>query len=66
MQDIRWEKPVCADPIYRPPPKPMEIPTQIIPRKTSDLDIDSLEQDINLEFEEHSPYQEGVISEIYQ
>ena len=25
-----------------------------------------MEQDINMDFEENSPYQEGVISEIYQ
>ena len=48
------------------PPKLIEIPTQIIPRKTSELDTDSLEQDINLDFEENSPHQEGVISEICQ
>ena len=29
-------------------------------------DIDLLEQDINTDFDEHSPHQEGVISEIYQ
>ena len=31
-----------------------------------DLDIAALEQDINTDFEENSPYQEGVISETYQ
>ena len=31
-----------------------------------DLDIDALEQDINMDFEGNSPYQEGVISEMYQ
>ena len=31
-----------------------------------DSDIDSLEEDINIDFEENSPHQEGVISEIYQ
>ena len=48
------------------PPKPTEAPTQIIPRKTLDVDIDSLEQDINVDFEENVPHKEGVISEIYQ
>ena len=48
-----------------PHPKPTEKPTQKIPRKTSDLDIDSLEQDIDIDFEERSSHQEGVISEIY-
>ena len=30
------------------------------------MDIDALEQDINMDFKENSPYQEGVISEMYQ
>ena len=49
------------DPIYRPPPKPSEIPLQEIPRKHTDLDTG-----INMDFEENSPYQEGVISEAYK
>ena len=66
MQGIRREKPASVDRIYRLPLKPTETATQIIPRKTSDLDSDSLEQDINIDFEENSPHQEGVISKIYQ
>ena len=31
-----------------------------------DLDSDALEQGIDTDFEENSPYQEGVISEMYQ
>ena len=39
---------------------------QVILRKTLDLDfLDSLELDVNIDFEENSPHQ-GVISEIYQ
>ena len=30
MQDIKREIPAYADPIYRLPPKPTEIPTQVI------------------------------------
>ena len=60
------EKSSYANPICRPPPILTEISTQIVPRKMSDLHIDSLKQDISLDFEENSPYQEGVISEIYQ
>ena len=66
MQDIRGEIPAYADPIYRPPPKPTEIPLQVIPRKPVDSDTDDLEQDINMAFVENFPYQEGVISEMYQ
>ena len=33
MQHIRREIPAYADPNYRPPPKPTEIPTQVTPIK---------------------------------
>ena len=64
MQHTGREIPVYADPIYRPPPKPNKIPLQVIPRKV--MDSDALEQDINMDFEENSPYKEGVLSEMYQ
>ena len=66
MHDVRRGIPAYADPIYKPLPKPTEIPLQVIPRKLMDLDMDALKQDINTDFKEHSPYQEGVISEMYQ
>ena len=66
MQGIRREIPAYADPFYRTPPKPTEITTQVIPRKILDSDIDAVEQDNNMDFEENSPHQEGVIVEIYQ
>ena len=65
MQDVRREIPAYADPIYRPPPKPTEMPLQVTPRKLMDSDSNILEQDINMDVEENSPYQEGVISETY-
>ena len=46
IQDISREISAYADPIYRPPPKPTEIPLQEIPRKLMDLGTD-----INMEFE---------------
>ena len=45
------------DPIYRPPTKPTEIP---------DKKFLEIYPEINTDFEENSPYQEGVISETYQ
>ena len=66
MQGTRREIPTYADPIYRLPPKPTETPFQEIRRKLTDIDSDTLEQGINTDFEKNSPYQEGVISEIYQ
>ena len=64
--DARREIQTYADPIYRSPSKLNEIHLQVIPRKIMDLEIDALEQDINSDFEENSPHQEGVISEMYQ
>ena len=61
IQDISREIPRYPDPIYRPPPKPTEIPIQSVPRNLSDL-----EPEINMDFEENPPFEEGVISEIYQ
>ena len=50
-----------SDPIYRLHTKLTEIPLQELPRHLSDLNMD-----INTDFKENSPYQEGVISETYQ
>ena len=61
IHDISREIPTYPDPIYRPPPKPKEIPMQEVPRKLTDGD-----RDINTDFKENSPYQEGVILETYQ
>ena len=38
----------------------------LILRKILDLDIESLEQDVNIDFEVNYPHQERVICEIYQ
>ena len=66
MQDIRREIPVYVDPIYRPLPKPTEIPSQVMPRKFWTQTLYALGKDINIDFKENSPYQENVISETYQ
>ena len=47
--------------ITKPPPKPSEKVSQ--DDKQIDLELDL---EINTDFEENSPYQEGIISEIYQ
>ena len=49
-----------------PHPNQQKIPMYLIPRKTPDLDVDSLEQDVIIDFEENSPHQQGVIFETYQ
>ena len=66
IQDTRNAISAYTDPIYRPPPKPTDIPLQVIPRKLTDLETDTLDQDINMDFEDNSPYQEGRISKEYQ
>ena len=61
IQDISREIPLYPDPIYMPLPKPTKIPFQEIPRK-----LTYFHTDINTDFKENSPYQEGVILETYQ
>ena len=53
--------PIYPDSLMKPPPRPLDVKTKD-DRKIS-LDLDS---EINKDFEENSPYQEGIISEIYQ
>ena len=60
IQKINKDIPFYPYPAYRPPPKAMWIPISESPEK---IDI-SLE--LNTDFEENSPFQEGVISETYQ
>ena len=54
-------------PTYRPPPKPIR---SNVPRSQESLqgspNPESISSDINSDFEENSPFQEGVISEAYQ
>ena len=45
----------------KPPPRPPDIKTQNDRQINLDLDLE-----INKDFEENLPYQEGIISEIYQ
>ena len=58
---VTREIPTYPNPMYRPPPKPVEKPIQDMPGRLTDLDMD-----INNDIEENSPYQEGIISETYQ
>ena len=47
-------------PTYRPPPKSIRVPTSEGP---GNIDISP---EINIDFKENSPFQEGVISETHQ
>ena len=55
--------PFYPDPNYRPPPKPVRTPAQGSSQSSESTDINP---EINTDFEENSPFQECVISEIYQ
>ena len=46
-----------------PPPKPVRIPMQENSESSESTDINP---EININFEENSPFQEGVISDVYQ
>ena len=52
--------PFYPDPTYRPPPKPVRTPT------LGSSESRDINPEINIDFEENSPFQEGVISEAYQ
>ena len=60
IQKINKDIPFYPDPNYRRPPQPVRNPMS---ESTENIDI-SLE--LNTDFEENSPFQEGVISETYQ
>ena len=49
------------DPVMKPPPRPPDKIVQNDRQINLDLDLE-----INKDFEENSPYQEGIISETYQ
>ena len=59
--------PFHQGPTYRPPPKPIR---SIMPgnqeSSQSSTSTENINPDINLDFEENSPFQEGIISEAYQ
>ena len=57
-----WPSPPYHDPYARPPPRPPDVTNPIDSWK------DILENDLdrNIDIEENSPFQEGIISEIYE
>ena len=61
IQDKNRELPFYPDPIYRPPLRP---PENLQPQN-SESKADTSPK-IDIEFEENSLYQEGIISEVYQ
>ena len=61
IQDVGRKIPICPDPVYRPPPKPVKTSIPNIPGSLSDID-----PELAIDFEDNSPFQEGAISETYQ
>ena len=61
IQDVAREIPIYTDPVYRPPPKQGKTAVPKIPGNLADIN-----PELNTDFKENSPYQEGVISETYQ
>ena len=59
--------PFHPGPTYKPPPIPIR---SNMPRghesSQSSQNVENINPDINLDFEENSPFQEGVISETFQ
>ena len=59
IQDIAREIPIYPDPVYRSPHKPEKLP---VPESLRNLwDINS---ELTINFEDNSPFQEGIISEM--
>ena len=52
-------------PVYRPPPKPMK-QNMTHTQGSQSSNIDNNNSDINFDFEENFPFQEGVMSKIFQ
>ena len=61
VQDKNREQALYPDPYFRPPPRP---PDKLQPEylKTNT----TTKSEIEIDFEENSPHQEGIISEPYQ
>ena len=59
--------PFHPGPMYRSPHKPIRSDVSIDQESSQCLpSSENISSDINLDFEENSPFQEGVISEAYQ
>ena len=55
--------PIYPDSTYRPLPIPVRTH---MPGSSQSSESTNIDTEINIDFEENSPFQEGIISEIYQ
>ena len=60
IQQTSKDIPFYSNPGYRPPPKPIKIPMPDVPENIV------INPELNTDFEENLPFQEGVLSEPYQ
>ena len=58
--------PFNPGPVYRPPPKPIRPVVSNQQSSCSSPGIQDINPNINLDFEENSPFQEGILSETFQ
>ena len=58
--------PFHPGPVYRPPPKPIKQNMSYPQSLQSSTSIENITPNINFDFEENSPFQEGVMSETFQ
>ena len=58
--------PFHPGPVYRPPPKPIKHDMSNQQSSQSSSSIEDINPNIDLDFEENSPFQEGVMSKTFQ
>ena len=58
--------PFHPGPVYRPLPKPIKQDVSYPQSSQSSTNIEDISPNINFDFEENSPFQEGVMSKTFQ
>ena len=58
--------PFHLGPVYKPPPKPIKHNMSYPQGSQSSTSIEDISPNVNFDFEENSPFQEGIISETFQ
>ena len=58
--------PIHPSPVYRPLPKPIKQDMSYPQGSQSSTNIENINPNINFDFEENSPFQEGIMSKTFQ
>ena len=61
IQDVAFH----PGPVYRPPPKPIKQNMMHV-QSSQSSNVKNINPNINFDFEENSPFQEGIMSEMFQ